>query len=128
MKSIFAAFTGVACMTAVVTAAAADGQFHGERRTTIGIVKLEQNGDAVTGKYGPNGRFPLQGTVKGNVLNFDYQEGQAKGSARVYPRRNGQRVHRQVPGSRRTQWSLGTAGGPIPGPKTTRPFHYPACG
>ncbi len=81
MKSIFAAFTGVACMTAVVTAAAADGQFHGEWRTTIGIVKLEQNGDAVTGKYGPNGRFPLQGTVKGNVLNFDYQEGQAKGSA-----------------------------------------------
>ncbi len=67
-------------MTVVTVAAVADGQFHGEWRTTIGIVKLEQNGDAVTGKYGPNGRFPLKGTVKGNVLNFDYEEGTAKGT------------------------------------------------
>jgi len=67
-------------MATVTAARAADGQFHGEWRTTIGIVKLEQNGDAVTGKYGPNGRFPLKGTVKGNVLKFDYQEGQAQGS------------------------------------------------
>ncbi len=81
MRRVLGAFAGVGCTIAVVTAAAADGQFHGEWRTTIGIVKLEQNGDAVTGKYGPNGRFPLTGTVKGNVLNFDYQEGQAKGSA-----------------------------------------------
>jgi predicted esterase len=80
MKRILAAFAGVAWATATVTvAAAADGQFQGEWRTTIGIVKLTQNGDSVTGKYGPNGRFPLTGKVKGNVLSFDYQEGQAKG-------------------------------------------------
>ena len=64
----------------MTAAAAADGQFDGEWRTTIGIVKLVQNGEAVTGKYGPNGRFPLKGTVKGNVLSFDYEEGQAKGN------------------------------------------------
>jgi predicted esterase len=68
-------------LAVVSAAAAADGQFHGEWRTTIGIVKLEQKGEAVTGKYGLNGRFPVKGTVKGNVLNFDYEEGQAKGSA-----------------------------------------------
>jgi predicted esterase len=81
MNPILAALTGVAGTLAMVTAAAAaEGQFQGEWRTTIGIVKLTQNAEAVTGTYGLNGRFPLKGTVKGNVLSFDYEEGQAKGS------------------------------------------------
>ena len=29
--------------------------------------------------YGANGQFPLKGSVKGNILTFEYEEGQAKG-------------------------------------------------
>ena len=70
----------------ILTAAVADDeigtQFQGEWRTTLGSVKLEQKGDAVSGTYGPQGQFPLKGTVKENVFTFEYQEGQAKGSGR----------------------------------------------
>jgi predicted esterase len=64
----------------VTFAAAADGQFQGEWRTTISVVKLQQEGNSVTGNYGLSGQFPLKGTVKGNVLTFEFQEGQAKGT------------------------------------------------
>jgi len=75
------ALAGIVCtITAAVAAGAADGQFPGEWRTTIGIVTLEQNGDVVTGNYGPNGRFPIKGKLKANILDFDFEEGQAKGS------------------------------------------------
>lgn len=36
----------------------------------------------MTGTYGINGQFPLKGTVKDNVLTFEYTEGQAKGDGR----------------------------------------------
>ena len=76
----------LACVACILTAAAtADepgGPFQGEWRTTIGLVKLEQKGDAVTGSYGAGGQFPLKGSVKGNILTFEYEEGQAKGDGR----------------------------------------------
>jgi predicted esterase len=62
--------------------AADDGAFDGQWRTSLGIVKLTQEGDAVTGTYGDAGQFRLKGTVKGRVLTFEYEEGQAKGDAR----------------------------------------------
>ena len=43
------------------------------------LVKLEQKGDAVTGTYGNNDQFPFKGTAKGNVLTFEFTEGQVKG-------------------------------------------------
>ena len=80
-------FAGMlACIGCILTAAATNdesgGPFQGEWRTTIGRVKLEQKGDAVTGTYGANGQFPLKGSVKGNALTFEYEEGQAKGDGR----------------------------------------------
>jgi predicted esterase len=77
----------LACFACVLTTPAvpADepgGPFQGEWRTTIGLVKLEQKGDAVTGTYGAGGQFPLKGSVRGNVLTFEYEEGQAKGDGR----------------------------------------------
>src|SRR5271165_1296130 len=84
-----AALSGSVSLALIVlafsVAAAADDpakSFHGEWRTTIGIVKLEQKGSDVTGTYGLGGRFPLKGTVKDNVLTFQYQEGQVKGEGR----------------------------------------------
>jgi len=108
MIRILAALTGIAWTITVVTvAAAADGQFQGEWRTTIGIVKLQQNGNAVTGRYGLNSQFPLKGTVKGNVLSFDYQEGQAKGSGEytLDASGNGFEGKFQVIGGRSGQWN-----------------------
>ena len=73
----------VACI--LTTSAAADeptGLFQGEWRTTIGLVKLEQKGNAVTGRYGASDQFPLKGNVKDNILTFEYEEGQAKGDGR----------------------------------------------
>jgi predicted esterase len=70
------------CGLALVAIASAAGPFDGEWRTTIGLVKLEQDGDKVKGTYGNAGQFPLEGTVAGKVLTFSYQEGPAKGDAR----------------------------------------------
>ncbi len=108
MIRIVATLLGAACTIGGVTAAAvADGQFQGEWRTTIGIVKLEQNGSTVTGKYGPNGRFPLKGTVKGNVLTFEYQEGQAKGTGEYALDESGNAFMGkfQIRGGRSGQWN-----------------------
>src|SRR5262245_17332686 len=74
----------VACGVLLVPAAparAAGEDFNGEWRTSIGIVKLKQAGDAVTGTYGNAGQFTLKGTVQGKNLTFEYQEGQATGDA-----------------------------------------------
>jgi hypothetical protein len=56
--------------------------FTGEWKTTIGVVKLEQDGETVKGTYGDPGQFTLEGTVKGTVLTFSYREGPARGDAR----------------------------------------------
>ncbi|HKI17735.1 MAG TPA: hypothetical protein VKA15_07630, partial [Isosphaeraceae bacterium] len=72
----------VCALTAVATTDESSNPFQGEWRTTIGVVSLEQKGEAVTGSYGPRGRFLIKGTAKGNILTFEYEEGQAKGDAR----------------------------------------------
>jgi predicted esterase len=73
----------IACTPAIIANADEPSKpFAGEWRTTISTVKLEQNGEDVTGSYGPGGRFSIKGTAKDNILTFDYQEGQAKGTAR----------------------------------------------
>ncbi len=72
----------IGILTASATADEPVASFQGEWRTTIGQLKLEQNGSAITGSYGPGNRFPLKGTMKGNVLTFDYEEGQVKGNGR----------------------------------------------
>jgi len=83
MRQIAGMLACVACaLTAVATADEPGSSFQGEWRTTIGVLSLKQNAEAVTGSYGPGGRFPLKGTVKGNILTFEYEEGQAKGDAR----------------------------------------------
>jgi predicted esterase len=108
MTRSLAVLAGVVCTITLTTlAAAADGQFQGEWRTTIGIVKLQQNGNTVTGNYGPNGRFPLKGTVKDNVLSFDYEEGQAKGSGEYTLDASGNAFTGkfQVRGGRSGQWN-----------------------
>src|SRR5438876_493185 len=62
-------------------AGAADGDFDGEWRTSLGIVTLKQTDSAVTGTYGNAGQFTLKGTVQGKKFTFEYQEGQAGGDA-----------------------------------------------
>ena len=69
-------------LTAVVIADEPSTQFQGEWRTTIGLAKLEQNGETITGTYGARGQFSLKGTTKGNTLTFEYEEGHAKGDGR----------------------------------------------
>ena len=61
---------------------AQEGSFGGRWRTSIGVVELKQDGDAVTGTYGNAGQFKIKGTVAGKVLTYEYQEGEAKGDAR----------------------------------------------
>jgi predicted esterase len=56
--------------------------FQGEWRTTISKVKLDQQGDQVTGTYGNAGQYHLKGTAKGNVLTFELEEGQVKGDGK----------------------------------------------
>jgi predicted esterase len=82
MKRSTSALASVLYFLAAVTADERCGQFQGEWRTTIGPLKLEQNKDTVSGTYGATRQFPLKGNVKGNVLTFEYTEGQAKGNGR----------------------------------------------
>ena len=82
MRRITSVLASVACFLTAATADEPSGQFQGEWRTTIGTVKLEQKGDAVSGTYGTWGPFPLKGSVKENILTFEYEEGQAKGDGR----------------------------------------------
>jgi predicted esterase len=84
MRTNLAILTALTCTFSAAAARAADpvNSFQGQWRTTIGIVNLEQKGNEVTGTYGPSGQFPLKGTVKDNVLTFEYQEGQARGDGR----------------------------------------------
>ncbi len=84
MRTILAILASLICTIATAAISAADPvkSFEGEWKTTIGVVKLQQKGAEVTGTYGINGQFPLKGTVKDNVLTFEYTEGQAKGDGR----------------------------------------------
>jgi predicted esterase len=43
-------------------------------------MNLQQQGEGVTGTFGPLGQFPLKGTVRGRVLTFEYEEGAVRGS------------------------------------------------
>jgi hypothetical protein len=83
MRRIRAMLAWVPCAwTAAALADESGGPFQGEWHTTLGLVKLEQKGEAVTGNYGPSDRSLLKGTVKGNALTFEYEEGQVKGAGR----------------------------------------------
>ncbi|MFI5454762.1 MAG: hypothetical protein ACHRXM_04865 [Isosphaerales bacterium] len=82
MQRIPGMLAWAACaLTSVATADEPSNPFQGEWRTTIGVISLEQKGEAVTGSYGPGGRFPIKGTAKGKMLTFEYEEGPAKGDA-----------------------------------------------
>src|SRR5262249_7418419 len=69
-------------LTVVATTEDPRNPFQGTWYTTIGVLKLEQKGEVVTGSYGPDGRFPIRGTAKGNTVVFEYEEGPTKGDAR----------------------------------------------
>ncbi len=118
MRTILAlmASLGLTLTAAAIQAAAPDGSFQGEWRTTISIVKLEQKGNVVTGTYGNAGQFPLKGTVKDNVLTFEYTEGQAKGEGRYELDSSGNAFKGtfQVKNGRRGEWN-----GWRPDPKAT---------
>ncbi len=82
MRRISTILICIVFASAAVVADEVDGLFQGEWRTTIGLVKLEQKGNTVTGTYGVGDQFPLKGTVNGKVLTFEYEEGQVKGDGR----------------------------------------------
>ena len=118
MRTILAILASLICTIATAAISAADPvkSFEGEWRTTIGVVKLQQKGEEVTGTYGINGQFPLKGTVKDNVLTFEYTEGQAKGDGRFTLDRSGNAFTGtfQIRNGRRGDWN-----GWRPDPKAT---------
>ena len=108
MVRIHSILACVACtLPAAVTADEPGGRFQGKWRTTIGPVKLEQKGNNVTGTYGAGGQFPLKGSVKDNVLVFEYEEGQTKGDGRftLEPSGNAFAGGFQVRNGRRGPWN-----------------------
>ena len=117
------------CCGVFTSSTAADDEknpFQGEWRTTISVVKLQQKGEDVTGTYGTNGQFPLKGTVKDNVLTFEYSEGQAKGDGQ-FTLADRQRFTGsfQIRNGRRGDWN-----GWRPDPKATagKPARSPGSG
>ena len=102
-------------LAAISDAAGPDGSFQGEWRTSLSIVKLEQKGNAVTGTYGNAGQFPLKGTVKDNVLTFEYTK--ARPRARAATCSMSRATRSRAPFRSRTAGAgNGTAGGPTPKP------------
>lgn len=66
---------------------AADG-FAGDWKSTFGEVSLKVAGDGVTGFFHPQ-KFPITGKISGDVLTFEYSEGQAKGSGKFTLEKSG---------------------------------------
>lgn len=108
------------CIWTTARADELHGLFHGEWYPTIGLLKLDQKGQSVTGRYGPDGQFPLKGTATGDVLTFEYEEGQAKGDGRftIDASRHAFTGGFQVRHGR--AGATGTDGGLIARPLTTR--------
>src|SRR5688572_2242045 len=67
--------------TAFAAAAEETPAFDGEWRTSRGIVRLKQVGSKVTGTYGKDGQFSLEGEARGRKLTFAYREENAAGEA-----------------------------------------------
>lgn len=83
MRALRAGLIVLAWGSAAGQVRGASGPFQGEWRTTIGIVKLAQDGSSVTGTYGNAGQFSIKGTVAdGKIFTFEYQEGNARGDGR----------------------------------------------
>ena len=99
---------GLAALLVWAGTAVADdpARFGGEWKSTFGVVSLEQEGDAVTGRFGA-GKFPIKGAVKGRELKFEYDEGNAKGDATftLDPSGNAYAGTFQVRGGRRGVWN-----------------------
>jgi hypothetical protein len=117
MRTITSLGVVVTCVfLAAATAQEPAGAFQGEWRTTIGLVTLEQKGEAVTGTYGAGGQFPLKGTLKGNLLTFAYEEGNIKGDGRFMldAADNAFTGNFQIPGGQSGNWN-----GWRPDPKAT---------
>src|SRR5688572_22256603 len=57
---------------APATRPAAD--FSGEWETTYGTMKLTQKGATITGSYGDDGRYSINGTLVGRKLSFKYKD------------------------------------------------------
>ena len=51
----------------------------GEWRTSFSTLKVEQDGDHVTGTYGNQDQFHIEGQVKGDTCSFTYTEGRVSG-------------------------------------------------
>lgn len=74
---------GLAVLVATASSSSAlagDGDaFAGTWKTTFGAVTLKADGDAVTGSFGPEGKFPIRGRVKEKTFEATYNEGPVEG-------------------------------------------------
>jgi predicted esterase len=97
----------VCTLTSLAAGDEPTSSFEGEWRTTFATVTLKQNGESVTGSYGPESRFTLKGTVNGNIFTFEYEEGQAKGDAQFVLEGSGNAFSGkfQIRNGRRGIWS-----------------------
>jgi predicted esterase len=85
---------GLLALLFVTSAQAAEvADFDGEWFTSIGAVKVKQDGNAVTGLYGKSDAFTLKGTVEGKKLTFEYQEGKSSGDAQWTMEESGRSFH-----------------------------------
>jgi phospholipase/carboxylesterase len=110
MRRAVAILVGCGFLIALGSVSAADEaaeSFQGEWRTSIGVVHLVQKGETVTGAYGPRDAFQIKGKAKGKVLDFEFEEGQAKGDARFTLDQSGNAFAGgfQIRGGRQGAWN-----------------------
>ena len=67
--------------------------FSGHWLSNQGNIVLEQKGDKVTGIYGSQGLATLEGTVKGNRLNFKWKKFHFTGKAFIEQSEDGSRIY-----------------------------------
>lgn len=67
--------------------------FSGHWLSNQGNIVLEQKGDKVTGIYGSQGLATLEGTVKGNRLNFKWKKFHFTGNAYIEQNEDGSRIY-----------------------------------
>lgn len=67
--------------------------FSGHWLSNQGNIVLEQKGDKVTGIYGSQGLATIEGTVKGNRLNFTWKKYHFTGKAFIEQNKDGSRIY-----------------------------------
>jgi predicted esterase len=83
---------------AALAASPAAPDFAGEYVTNLGLLVLAQDGDRVTGTFGDDGRYQIEGAIRDGKLEVAWRDGKRSGRARLELAEDGRLSGTWIPG------------------------------